>query len=235
MPSVLTGISAFSALSGSKSSRKSNKLSAQQIELARERDDYNKDIVETQNQYTEDDRGYYEGRRDREEGLLDPIQEGLIARANEGPDYEGAVGRSDADVSQAYGVERGKEQRRMDRYGVNPSSGKAGSISRRLGTSEALAKVHGRNKARMQEDDRDWAKKIAVLGTGNLRGTTGPRQLTQLGAGSTSAALGDASNTQARNAAGAFGLAGKTFADSRRGGEENYFHNDDTDYYTGEG
>jgi hypothetical protein len=233
MPDIITGATAFSAISGAKSAKKSRKIDQQGVDIARERDAYNKDIVEDQNRFTREDREYYDTRRTREEGLLDPIQEGLVERAAAGPDYEGAISRSDADVEQAYGLTRAEEQRRMDRYGINPASGKASSISRRVGNAKALAKVYGRSKARRDEDDRDWARKIAVLGTGNMRGTTGPRQLTQLGVSQTGPALDRASGTASSNAAGAFGLAGKLFADSRRdsGG---YVANDDTDYFTGD-
>jgi len=214
MPSVGVGITAFSAVSGARSAKKSRSLDAQRLALERERDAFNKGIVEEQNQYGREDRDYFKDRRDREESMLDPIQQGLADRANEGPDFEGAAARSDADVAQAYGMQRGQERRRRERYGINPASGVSAAESRRVGNAESLARVHGRNKSYLQEDDRDWARKIAAYGTGNMRNASPNLSLAQLGVSGASGVLGDMSKSEGDNASGAFGLAGKLFADS---------------------
>lgn len=218
MPDIITGISAgvslFSASAGASAASDSNRLSAEQLQLARERDDYNKGILEESNEFQREDREYLLGRRTREEGLLDPIQEGMAELANKGPDYEGAAARSDADVSQAYGLQRDRERFRREKYGINPASGVSASESRRLGNSEALAKTFGRNRSRTQEDDRDWARKIAVYGTGNMRNVTPQTRLSQLGSSETGSALGAAASRKSDESSGAYQLAGSLFADA---------------------
>lgn len=218
MPDVVTGVMAgtslLSAKAGSDAAGDANDLSARQIQIQEERDRFNRGVVEQGNQYQTQDRDYLLGRRDREERLLDPIQEGIVNRANKGPDYEGAAERSDADVTQAYGLQRDQQRRRRERYGINPASGVSESESRRSGNEEALAKVGGRNKSRLQEDDRDWARKIAAYGTGNMRNAAPRTQLQQLGVSGAAGAYGDASSRSSDQASGAFQLAGNLFADS---------------------
>lgn len=239
MPSLAAGsfgLSAVSAIGGHNAAGDANDLSARQLALEERRDEFNQGIVEQGNEYATEDRDYLLNRRDREEGMLDPIQEGIVARANAGPDYEGAAGRSDADVTQAYGLQRDQERRRRERYGINPASGVSSAESRRVGNSEALAKVYGRNKSRLQEDDRDWARKITALGTGNLRNTAPSTQLSQLGVSGASGVLGQQAGQAGQNAAAAFGLAGNLFADGSNqyeNSQSNYSPDDDTDYFTG--
>ncbi len=209
------GMSVISGISGAKSAKKSRGIDQDRLNLERERDNFNRGIVEESNVFAKEDRDYFVDRRNREESMLDPIQRGLVDRANEGPDFEGAAARSDADVSQAFGVQRQTERIRRERYGINPASGVAAAQSRRVGNSESLARVQGRNRSYLQEDDRDWARKIAALGTGNMRNATPATQLGQLGVSGASGVMRDISGGYADNAAGAFGLAGKLFADSR--------------------
>lgn len=223
MPSIGVGIAGVSAISGARSAKKSRGIDRDRLALERDRDTFNKGIVTESNEFAREDREYFQGRRDREENLLDPIQRGLVDRANEGPDFEGAAARSDADVAQSFGIQRDQERIRRERYGINPASGVAAAESRRVGTSESLAKVYGRNKSRLQEDDRDWARKIAAFGTGNMRNATPATQLSQLGVSGASGVMRDIGGSYADDAAGAFGLAGKLFADSRSGGSQNIY------------
>lgn len=218
MPDVVTGVmggvSLLSAGMGADAASDSADAQAMQIQLEAQRDEYNKEIIEESNEFSREDRADIIARRDRERELIDPIQEGIIDRAAKGPDTEGAMARSDADVSQTYGIERDKMRRRESRYGVNPASGRAGAEERRFSNAEALAKVAGRNKARLQEDDRDWARKIAALGTGNMRDARPNQNLTQLGPSGQAGAYGGAAASQGANASAAFGLSGSLMADA---------------------
>lgn len=208
-------ISAFSAKSGYDASKRSGNLQAQQLQLERERDEFNKGIVTQTNKYAAEDREDIMARRDRDRALTDPIQEGIVDLAMQGPDYEGAMARSDADVAQSYGIARGTSDRNRRRYGVNPASGREAAESRRFSNSEALARVGGRGKARLVEDDKDWARKIAAYGTGNMRNASTTTSLQQVGVSGASGVLGQMSRDEGANAAGAYGLAGKLFADAK--------------------
>jgi len=233
MPDFVTGAMAvtslISAKAGHDAANRSNDTASQSLAFERdklaydkERDAFNRGIVEQNNQINlqehSADRNYAIDRRDRNDRLIDPIQEGIIARANQGPDFEGAASRSDADVAQAYGLQREQEMRRQSRYGINPASGVAGANAQRLDNAEALARVHGRNRSRLQEDDRDWARKIAALGTGNKYNTMPGLNMQQLGASQTTSGVSNTLNNQsanqASNASGAFALSGKLFANA---------------------
>jgi hypothetical protein len=242
---ITTGLSLFSASEGQKASESAGDMQAAQLQLEIERDAFNREQIEQQNEWTREDRGDFLQRRDRTRGLLDPVQEGIVGLAMQGPDYEGATSRSDADVSQAYGMQREQEQRRRQRYGINPASGVETSENRRFGNSEALARVGGRNRARMQEDDRDWARKIAAYGTGNNQNSQPSSTLQQLGVSGAGGVYGQMAGNEMQNASGAYQFAGSMFADAmdrwgapqsptpsdsngsfsatRTGGEDNYF------------
>jgi hypothetical protein len=218
MPDVVTGgmaaVSLYSAHQGAEAADDANSMQDAELQMAMERDRFNKEQIEQNNEWTTEDREDFIGRRDRERDLLDPVQEGIVDRANAGPDIEGAMKRSDADVSQSYGLARETNRRNNQRYGVNPSSGRQSSESRKLGNAEALTRTFGRNKARLQEDDRDWARKIAAIGTGNIRNASPNAQLGQLGVSGAEGVLGRQAGSNAIDANASYGLAGKLGADA---------------------
>lgn len=221
MPDIGTGVSAglslFSASEGIDAADSAQSLDEAALQLEIDRDRFNREIIEESNQFTREDRGDFIGRRDRSRALYDPLQEEMIALAREGPDYDGAVSRADADVAQAYGIARDIEQRRQSRYGINPSSGRAASESRRLGNEEALSKVNARNRAYREEDDKDWARKMAALGTGNIGNAIPNTVLQQLGVSGASGVYQNMARNEGMNAQGAFQLAGSTLADALEG------------------
>jgi hypothetical protein len=218
MPDVITGVmagaSVYSAFKGGQAADASGESQDMATQLEIERDEYNKEIIEESNVFSREDRSDVIARRERERGIYDPLQENLVDQAMQGPDYKGAVGRSDADVSEAYGVERGKQRRREQRYGVNPASGRTRESEVRGGNAEALAKVGGRNRARLNEDDRDWARKLAALGTGNMVNATPGSNLTQLGPSGAAGAYAGQAQTQGANAAAGYSLAGSLASDA---------------------
>jgi len=218
MPDWVTGISAGMSLlgvaGGKSASDKSGSLSAQQLQIERERDAFNREQVERNNEYAYEDRRDVIDRRERERGLFDPIQESIVDLAKKGPDYAGAAARSDADVAQTYGVARGAAERRERSFGVMPGSGRSGESARRGFNEEALSKVGGRARSRVVEDDKDWSRRIAAMGMGNMRNVTPTTNLQQLGVSGASGVLGGQSDAAGANAAGAFSLAGKFGADA---------------------
>jgi hypothetical protein len=208
-------LSAVSAYSGSQSAGDAQDYQNAQLGVEQRRDAFNRDIVTQENEWTQQDRKDFQDRQERERGLLDPIQEGIVQLAQAGPDYETAMGRSDADVAQSYGLQRDMEQRRQSKYGINPASGVAASESRRSGNEEALARIHGRSRARKSEDDQDWARKFAAFGTGNISNAQAGGNLSQLGVSGQSGVLGSMAASSAANASGAYQLSGKLFADAQ--------------------
>ena len=211
---ITAGVAAYSAYTGAQAGERAGNLEEAQFQLEAGRDAFNREQVEQTNAFALEDREDLISRRDRERGLLDPVQEGIIERANAGPDFEGAAARSDADVSQSFGLAREQETRRQQRYGVNPASGRASETNVRSGNQEALARAQGRNRSRLQEDDRDWARKIAALGTGNVRNAVPTTQLQQLGVSGASGVLNSMAESESANSAGAYQFAGSLYRDS---------------------
>lgn len=217
---VSSGLSLWSANEASESADEARSLEEAALQLEIDRDRFNKDQVEQTNKFAVEDRDDIIARRQREREMLDPVQEGIVERAMEGPDYEGAAARSDADVTQSYGLERGKMRREQQRYGVNPASGRSVVEGRKFANQEALAKVQGRNRSRLQEDDRDWARKMAALGTGNMRNATPTTNLQQLGISGAAGAYNSMAASSAANATGAYQFAGSMFADAMKYGTD---------------
>lgn len=222
MPSASTGISAGLSLIGINEGRKASKragdASDAQLQLMMERDKFNKDIIKKANKLALEDRADFIERRQRERDLVDPVQEAIISEAMapiEGK-VRAAEARSDADVAIAFGVQRERAKRDRQRYGVNPAAGAMMAEERRFAGAEALAQVSGRTRARLAEEDKDWARKIAAYGTGNIRNAQASTSLQQLGVPGAAGVQGQIAGQEASSAAAAFGLSGKLAADAAR-------------------
>lgn len=70
------------------------------------------------------------------------------------PDYEGVSGRAAADVGTQFETARGEMAREAMSYGVDPTSGKFGALSKKSILGEARAKVEAMNKSRQLEKER---------------------------------------------------------------------------------
>ncbi len=213
---VSAGMSLISGKKADKSASRSRKLDRQALELERERDRFNREQVETTNRLALEDRADIIDRRGRARELYDPLEESIVDMAMEGPQYEEAMARSDADVAQAFARERGRQQREAFAYGIQPGSGRFAAESRRMGNEEILQTVQGRERARRIEDDQDWARRMAAMGSGNMRNVTPSVQMQQLGvSGESGVRQRMAAGERAESAAG-WGLAGKFAADAVR-------------------
>ena len=170
------------------------------------------------NRWTREEREDALGRRERARGMYDPLEEDILMTAMESPEeaVTRARARSDADVRQAFGVQRGIEARRRQRYGIRPESGRDMAENRRLNAAEALATVYGRDVAQRTEEDRNWSRKLATIGMGNVRDATISGNLQQLGQSGESGVLQQMAGAEGRNAAGAFALSGKLMGDAVR-------------------
>lgn len=189
-------------------------LEGQRLQLEIERDRFNKGIVEEGNEFSREDRQDIIDRRTRARGMYDPLEGEVLDLARAGPDYARAESISDADVASTFATGRGQEERRQRRYGVNPYSGRSAEQGRRNQNAEALAKVGGRASARAREDDKDWSRRVAALGMGNMRDVTPSTSLQQLGVSGQSGVLKDMGASAGAEAAGAYSLAGKLGADA---------------------
>lgn len=220
MPSgggAISGIaSIYSARQGAKSASKARGLQRDQLALEQQRDKFNKAQVQEMNRWAREEREDALARRERQRGLYDPMEEDVIATAMESPEeaVTRARARSDADVRQAFGVQRGIEARRRQRYGIRPESGRDLAMNRRMDAAEALATVYGRDVAQRTEEDRNWSRKIATLGMGNLKDTQISSSLAQLGQEGAPGVIGQMAGAEGRNAASAFALSGKLLGDS---------------------
>ncbi len=101
--------------------------------------------------------------RDRYNEMYAPIEQGLADKVAQGPDYERVAGRVAADVSLAYDKSQAAEERRLQRYGIDPSSGRSTAYR---GLDKARSEVMAKNTAYYQENDRDWARKMAFTNMG---------------------------------------------------------------------
>lgn len=102
----------------------------------------------------------------RYDELYRPIERGLAERVQEGPKYERAEGIATADTAMAFDKARQIEDRRLQRYGIDPSSGRYRSRGRQYDLGRATTEVQARNTARRQEEDLDWARKMTFTKMG---------------------------------------------------------------------
>lgn len=135
--------------------------------------------------------------------FYEPIEERLSARALEGPDIEGALGRASTDVAVSFDKAADIEARRMGRYGIDPSMGRGRGMERELSQNRALAEVHARNLAREQEEDKSWARQLTMLQTGKGMPAQASAGLTA--AGQAYGNLASVHSRQAQAAGGALG------------------------------
>ena len=138
------GLSIASALGFGK---KSNKMSAEQIALLGEQANIARDM----RSISGDQQALYDE-------YSDPVFENIFEEVFKGPDYEGATGRATSDVNQVFDQQQDAIQRQNFRYGVNPASGSYQDDIRRNGVDRSLALVTARNRARREEDDKNWAR-----------------------------------------------------------------------------
>lgn len=156
MPDIQTGLkSGMALLGGKKSAKQSNQMSAE----ARAAYGQVKGIGDKQ-------AAFADAEMERYDTSFRPIEDQIVTEAQAGPDYEGAMGRSNADVAQSFDKAQGINERNMQRYGIDPSSGRYGAQRDQYATNRALAEVGGRNQARAQEDDKSWARRLTALDIG---------------------------------------------------------------------
>jgi hypothetical protein len=79
------------------------------------------------------------------------------------PDYAGVSGRAAADVAAQSELARGDMALEAMSYGVDPTSGKFGELTRKSHLREAGDKVRAMNEARRAEKERSTGLKIAAL------------------------------------------------------------------------
>lgn len=127
--------------------KKSNKMSAEQIALLGEQANIARDMRSISND-----------QRDLYNEYSDPIFDSIFDEVFKGPDYEGAMGRATSDVNQVFDQQQDSIRRQNFRYGVNPASGSYQDDIRRNGVDRSLALVTARNRARREEDDKNWAR-----------------------------------------------------------------------------
>lgn len=123
-----------------------NAINQQMIGLGREQLDWSREIY---NQWRQE---------------FDPILERLRAEAMESrdPDYA----QISADTGATFGAARNDERIRRQRYGVDPSDGQFGSADRGWSIQQSLAEVTGRNQARRDAENDEFARLASTYGIG---------------------------------------------------------------------
>lgn len=96
--------------------------------------------------WNEQDRQFALQKREQLSGIQDAIARDATTFSEAGR-REQLAGQSDADVAQAFGMQRQAMDRSMARMGVNPNDGRAMAGKGAMAISEALARVQGRKVA----------------------------------------------------------------------------------------
>ena len=147
----------------------------------------------------------------RYDELYQPIERGLAERVAEGPQYARAEGEATADVAMSFDKARQIEERRMQRYGLDPSTGRYRSRGRQYDLGRAASEVGARNIARRQEEDRDWARRMAFtrMGRGLETSAVGAKATAGAGYGAIGRQYFGLADKYGQSAGRGFGAAGR--------------------------
>lgn len=184
MPDPVTGIVAVGGAAQASSANKASKragnsadaqlrLAEEQAALAREQWDTYKEtyqpFIEDQLDDAREDREFYEAQ-------IRPIEQQQIDSVNDDRE-EFAAGQAAADIDKQYDIAREGEARRLQSYGVDPSSARSIGDNRRSANEMAAAKAAVVNNARIDERDRQFNRRSAVTNMGRVNRTAlaGPR------------------------------------------------------------
>lgn len=193
---TFAGISAVTGLAGLSKSGKMS--SAQKAMIAKQMG-----IADELNGVAGDQYDLYNEHSDE---VFDRIFEEVL----QGPDYEGATSRAVEDVNQAYDSVDERMRRDNFRYGVDPSSARFQSMTRRNGVDRALSTVSAMNKARREEDDKAWARLLtgADINQGFLNNSVNARGAAMGGYQSAASGYGDIASNYGRSAGNGIAAAG---------------------------
>ncbi len=94
--------------------------------------------------------------RERYQNVFQPIEDGLVKEAaeyNTTGRQEQAAGQAQADVALAFDSQRKGALARLESFGVDPSTARAGALDRTVRTAEAAAGAGAANAARTQTEN----------------------------------------------------------------------------------
>jgi len=161
-----------------------------------------------------------------EKGTFRPVEEELVRQAKE---YNTEAKREElartaaSDVSQAFGVARGQQNRQLAASGIAPNSNRFAALNQQMLTQEALARAGGQNTARSVAQDKGTALMYDAAGLGrnlatnastaygvSLNAAQGARQSAQTPGAMMGQGFQGANNAYS-GAANAYGTAGNIY------------------------
>lgn len=104
-----------------------------------------------------------------EKGTFRPVEEELVRQAkayNTEAKREELARTAASDVSQAFGVARGQQNRQLAASGIAPNSGRFAALNQQMLTQEALARAGAQNNARTMAQDKGTALMYDAAGLG---------------------------------------------------------------------
>lgn len=155
---------------------------------------------------------------DRYLEIFDPLERGIVAGLEGGPDTEGAINAARGDVTSAYDGAVTRFGDRLSSYGIDPGSGRFGAISRGMELDRARSEVQAINQARRSEEDQHFSRQLAAASMGRNLPSQASSFMSSAGAGinAASANYGQAAGQQFQMA-GQYGqdVAGSLYAIGR--------------------
>lgn len=152
-------------------------------------------------------------RYDDYKSLYGDLEKDLVAGAQEGveADIGGVTSRAVGDIEGRFAGDEAARTREMQRYGINPNSGRAESMARESGTQKALASAAlinaNRENERVRADQETWDRKrdVTTLGVNQMNMAAGNYTAS---AGGMAAANMTSANQKTASANQLFGIAG---------------------------
>lgn len=158
----------------------SSQVAEDQISLSRDQFNWSKEqdqrnwatispLIQQQGQIAQQQEDRSQDYYNYEKGTFRPLEQSMVNEAENfdtDAERERQAGLASSDVSQQMAVQRDSASRNLERYGINPNSGKFAAVNADMSTSEGLARAGAANQARFNARQMGFAMKEDAAGLG---------------------------------------------------------------------
>lgn len=109
---------------------------------------------------------FHKGIWDEYKTKYGPLEDKMISEVSKGLDPVVFADKAQTDIATAYDRAKGMGERRLTRYGVDPTEGKYQRALGRMDLDEAKSVAGGRNKARQWVNDTNFGRRLSLMNYG---------------------------------------------------------------------
>lgn len=162
-------------------SRRSSKMAGQSLEETRRHNREMEAMAKKRQAIADRQQAIADERYQYWQDTYKPIETDLASAAQKG--YDPRLGEVTADVALAFDKAGSIQRRNMERYGVDPNSGRFAGVTRNLALKRALAESGGRTQERRRAEDITYQRRRDAANFGRGARSEAMSGYTQAGAG----------------------------------------------------